>query len=286
MPKAPKDLEKFESLMKIVADLRGPEGCPWDKEQDHKTLAPYTIEESYELVEALEVRDDQKIKEELGDVLFQVALHTQLASERKAFTIQDVLSTLNEKMIRRHPHVFSDVKVSGTEEVWKNWEQIKRAEKKNFIKPIDIPEVLPALQRSYKIGVKTQKAGFDWANPNEVLLKVKEELSEVEVELKSFVIEPHVSLNNSENKVLGNKVEKISSSDRLEEEIGDLLFSVAQLARHCGFEPEQSLRKANRKFLSRYEAMHKICAQKNISFDSLSLEEKEKLWVEVKLQNS
>ncbi len=260
MPKAPTELQKFESLMKIVADLRGPEGCPWDKEQDHKTLAPYTIEESYELVEALEQADDKKIKEELGDVLFQVALHAQLARERNAFKIEDVLSTLNEKMVRRHPHVFSDVKVSGTEEVWQNWEQIKRAENKSkgAKKNIDIPEVIPALQRAYKIGVKTQKVGFDWSNPSEVLVKVKEELAEVEVELKD------------------------KTSTTLEEEIGDLLFSVAQLARHCGFEPEQSLRAANRKFLNRYEGMHQICLLKGVQFETLTLEEKEKLWTEVK----
>lgn len=260
MPKAPTELQEFESLMKIVADLRGPEGCPWDKEQNHKTLAPYTIEESYELVEALEQADDKKIKEELGDVLFQVALHTQLATERNAFRIEDVLSTLNEKMVRRHPHVFSDVKVSGTEEVWQNWEQIKKAENKlkGVKKNIDIPEVIPALQRAYKIGVKTQKAGFDWSNPSEVLVKVKEELAEVEVELKD------------------------KTSTTLEEEIGDLLFSVAQLARHCGFEPEQSLRAANRKFLNRYEGMHQICLQKGVQFEKLTLEEKEKLWTEVK----
>ncbi len=288
MPKAPTDLDKFESLIKIVSDLRGPEGCPWDKEQDHKTLAPYTIEESYELVEALEQADDQKIKEELGDVLFQVALHSQLAFERKAFTIQDVLSTLNEKMIRRHPHVFSGIQVSGTDEVWKNWEQIKRAEKSSRapkrqdgeftlsetkaaqLNPIDIPEVIPALQRAYKIGVKTQKVGFDWSTPDEVLLKVKEELKEVEIELKK---KDSQKLNSE-------------ASDLLAAEIGDLLFSVAQLARHCGFEPEQTLRAANRKFLNRYEAMHQACAAKGLQFESLSVEEKEKLWSEVKKAES
>lgn len=276
MPKAPVSLEKFESLMEIVADLRSPDGCPWDKEQNHKTLAPYAIEEVYEFIEALEQSDDQKIKEELGDVLFQVALHAQLASERKAFTIQDVLKTLNEKMIRRHPHVFSDVKVSGTEDVWKNWEAIKRDERaktqkgasnKDSLTPqklqqIDIPEAIPALQRAYKIGVKTQKAGFDWSTPEDVFLKVKEEMYEVEVELKR---------KNAQN---------------LEAEIGDLLFSVAQFARHCGFEPEQTLRAANRKFLDRYEAMHRICNEKGLSFDKLSVNEKEELWAQVKAQQA
>lgn len=255
MPKPPVKLDQFESLIEIVAHLRGPEGCPWDKEQDHKTLAPYAIEETYELVEALEERNDAKTKDELGDVLFQVALHAQLAKERGAFTIQEVLQNLNEKMVRRHPHVFSDVQVANTEEVWKNWEKIKKAEKKNN-KPIDIPEVLPALQRSYKIGVKTQKMGFDWSKVPEVLDKVKEELQEFEVEY--------------------------AQQGRIEEELGDLLFSVAQLVRHCGFEPEQALRAANRKFIDRFAKMHDLCNERGVSFDSLSLDEKEKLWQEVK----
>lgn len=266
MPKAPKSLEKFESLIELVSHLRGPEGCPWDKEQTHKTLAPYAIEETYELVEALEQEDDKKLKDELGDVLFQVALHAQLASERKAFTIEDVLKNLNEKMVRRHPHVFSDVKVENTEDVWKNWEKIKRDEKEASLKradgtlkkQIDIPEAIPALQRSYKIGVKTQKVGFDWGQPLDVFQKVKEEVHEVEVELRA------------------------KDSPYLESEIGDLLFSVAQLARHCGFEPEQTLRKANRKFLDRYEGMHQLCADRGLRFEDLSLEQKEDLWVEVK----
>ncbi len=262
MPKAPQDLTKFEALLEIVAHLRGPDGCPWDKEQNHKTLVPYAVEETFELVEAIEQADDQKTKDELGDVLFQVALHTQLGSERNAFTITDIITNINEKLVRRHPHVFSGAQVSGTEEVWKNWEKIKKAEKASnpHAKIIDIPEAIPALQRSYKIGVKTQKAGFDWENPKDVFEKVKEEVREVETELKS------------------------QDLTKLESEIGDLLFSVAQLARHCGFEPEQVLRNANRKFLNRYEGMHKICKEKSLDFEKLSLHEKEELWIQVKNQ--
>jgi tetrapyrrole methylase family protein/MazG family protein len=264
MPKAPQDLEKFESLIELVASLRGPDGCPWNQEQTHKTLAPYAVEETYELVEALEQNDDQKLKEELGDVLFQVALHAQLAQERGAFTIDDVLRTLNEKMVRRHPHVFSGVQVENLEAVWQNWEKIKKAEKAaketlgGVKKVIDIPEHIPALQRAYKIGVKTQKAGFDWSNPEQVFEKVQEEVAEVAAEIPGRNLE------------------------RLEIEIGDLLFSVAQLARHFGFEPEQTLRGANRKFLDRYEGMHALCFDRSLNFENLSLDEKEKLWAEVK----
>ncbi len=266
MPKAPDNIKSFDALMEIVAHLRGPEGCPWDKEQTHKSLAPYAVEETYELVEALEEQNDSKTKDELGDVLFQVALHAQLAQERGAFTIQDVLQNLNEKMLRRHPHVFGDIKVANSEEVWKNWERIKQSEKAqdgSAPKPIQIPETIPALQRAYKIGIKTQKMGFDWSRVSEVLRKVKEELSEFETEWKK---------------------KESQQASRVEEELGDLLFSVAQLVRHCGFEPEQSLRGANRKFLNRFFQMHELCAQRGLSFDQLSLDEKENLWREVKNQ--
>lgn len=258
MPQPPRDRSTFEALLEIVAHLRGPEGCPWDREQDHKTLAPYAIEEIYELVEALEEKNDSKVKDELGDVLFQVALHTQLAQERKAFTVEDVLTNLNEKMIRRHPHVFAGAKVENSEEVWKNWEKIKKAEKKT--PGLEIPEVLPALQRSYKIGVKTQRAGFDWSNATQVLDKVKEELQEFE-------------------EALENRTPAL-----IEEELGDLLFSVAQLTRHCGFEPEQTLRAANRKFLNRYNLMLKLCYDRGLIFEDLPPAEKESLWQEVKAQ--
>lgn len=258
MPKAPQNLNSFHALIELVQHLRGPEGCPWDLEQNHMTLAPYCLEETHELIEAIETHDDLSMKDELGDVLFQVALHAQLAAERNAFTIEQVLQNLNEKMIRRHPHVFSDQKVSGSEEVWKNWEKIKKLEKKKVSENFGLPKNLPALQASYKIGVKAQKAGFDWSAPTEVLEKVAEELEELKVEIKN------------------------QNHEKMAEELGDLMFSLAQFSRHMGFEPEQVLRNANRKFEDRYFKMLDLAKSQNLDFEKMDLAEKESLWKQIK----
>jgi tetrapyrrole methylase family protein/MazG family protein len=265
--KIPNDWRRFESLVEIVAHLRGPDGCPWDKEQTHLSLAPYAIEEVFEFVEAIEKKDQDPseftIKEELGDVLFQVILHCQLAKEREAFDIHDVLEIINQKMVRRHPHVFADVKADSADEVVKNWEQIKKQEKEK--KPhqpnatFDIPANMPALQKSLKIGKKTEKLKFDWNNADEVMLKVKEELHELDETISQ------------------------DSLERKEEEIGDLLFAIAQLARHLKIEPESALRKANQKFESRFFSMVQLAESKNLNFDKLSTEEKEQLWQEIKI---
>ena len=262
MPTSPTELKSFSALMEIVATLRGPNGCPWDKEQTHQSLTPFAIEEVFEFVEAVERSDNHEMKEELGDVLFQVALHAQLASERNAFTIEDVLVALNSKMIRRHPHVFGNEKASTSEEVLANWEIIKKQEKsqKKTAEHFEIPAALPALQRSFKIGKKTQKSGFDWPEASAVKDKVLEELKEVD------------------ESIIDKDDEKVA------EELGDLLFSVAQYVRHLGHEPESCLRLANRKFERRYFSMLEMCRLKNISFESLSLAEKEDLWIKVKTE--
>ncbi|MCK6599245.1 MAG: nucleoside triphosphate pyrophosphohydrolase [Bdellovibrionaceae bacterium] len=266
MPQSPKILNDFSSLMQIVKDLRGPDGCPWDKEQTHESLTPFAIEEVHELVEAIESKDDAHTKEELGDVLFQVALHSQLAEERGAFTINEVIETLCSKLIRRHPHVFTDKKTTNIDEVWKNWEQIKTAEKKDkkvTTSIFDIPPSIPSLQRAYKIGLKSQKIGFDWKTAQEVFLKVQEELEELQVE-----IDLHTKDQNSFNK--------------MEEEFGDLLFSLSQWARHMNIEPEQALRKANKKFINRFDKVQELCQSKEWNWEKLSDKQKEQLWSEVK----
>jgi tetrapyrrole methylase family protein/MazG family protein len=265
--KVPKDWRSFESLTEIVAHLRGPEGCPWDKEQTHLSLAPYAIEEVFEFVDALENNNDpleKSIKEELGDMLFQVVLHCQLAKERKIFDIHDVLEVLNKKMVRRHPHVFSNFKADSSDEVVKNWDEIKKLEKKENSQPshFELPLNLPALQKSYKIGKKTEKLKFDWNNVSEVLLKVKEELQELEETI----------INNE-------------SLARQEEELGDLLFSIAQLGRHLKIEPETAARKANNKFETRFFTMLELSRLKGLDFNKLSISEKEKLWQEIKISN-
>lgn len=267
MAQIPSNLRQIESLVEIVAQLRGPEGCPWDKEQTHQSLTQYAIEETHELVEVLEAEEsaqkDSKIKEELGDVLFQVILHAQLAQERGAFNFQDVVTTISEKLIRRHPHVFSDTKVADTEEVIRNWEAIKKAEKSNSGEmqkyALNVPP-LPALQKAYKIGLRTEKFKFDWENAEGAMVKVEEEYAEL-----------HEALDDDNH-------------EEIEHELGDLLFSLAQLSRHLEMEPEQVLRKANRRFESRFNKMVELCAADGKDWGTLSLDEKEVYWQQAKAE--
>lgn len=250
----------FQTLVDIVSTLRGPNGCPWDREQTHSSLTQYAIEETAELVEAIESKNDTNIKEELGDVLFQVVLHSQLAKEEHRFEIDTVIENLNEKLVRRHPHVFGTTKVDGVEEVLANWETIKQNEKGTATTEfsLNVPTHLPALQRAYKIGKRTEKFKFDWQHPSQVVDKVKEELEEV------------VSAMNKNN------------LEEVKEEIGDLLFSVAQLARHLNLEPEQCLREGNRKFENRFQTMIKITKSEGKDFLTLTDAEKEELWCRAK----
>lgn len=254
----PKKLDDFQSLVEIVEALRGPEGCPWDKEQTHRSLTPYAIEEAHELADAIETGQTKDIIEELGDVLLQVVLHSEVASQSESpeqqFTITNVIASISEKMVRRHPHVFSDVSAKDSDEVLKNWQEIKAQEKTPLQDRFDLPHNLPALQKSKKIGSKTKKFNFDWDSVDQVLLKVEEELQEVKEALSE------------------------KNHEAIEDEIGDLLFSVAQLARHSDIEPEQALRKANHRFEKRFFNMKKNVEQKNKELTQLSLSELEEAW--------
>lgn len=271
MPQAPKKTKEFQGLVELVQALRGPEGCPWDKEQTPRTLAPYAIEEVYEMVDALESGDPQALKEELGDVLFQVALHAEMAKEKNEFSIEDVFQTLIEKMVRRHPHVFGDVKVKNSEEVWLNWEKIKAKEKSQGYKSpfSSLPAQLPALQRAFKIGVKTEKLKFDWPNLSGVLEKLNEEIGELLAEIPP---EHHTSKKSLTEKQI----------QRLEEEMGDVLFTLAQVARHLDLEPEQCLRKTCQTFETRFEKMMKAIQNENQDWDQLSNSQKESFWKKAK----
>lgn len=254
---------EFQKLVDIVAKLRGPNGCPWDKEQSQKSLAPYAIEEAYELAEAIEAGSSKDVQEELGDFLFQVILQAQVAEDEKKFNLKDVIQHLNQKMISRHPHVFANTQVKSVAEIWKNWEKIKNQEKP---KPVfSYPFKLPALQAAHKIGVKTQGYRFDWDHPKEVMKKVKEEVKELEEALNRFI-----------------KKKGKTYQEHLEHEIGDVLFSVAQLSRHCKFESDQVLRKANRRFEKRFVKTLELSNLGKEEFSTLKSKEKEALWKKAK----
>jgi tetrapyrrole methylase family protein/MazG family protein len=267
MSKTPSNLRHIESLVEIVRSLRAPGGCPWDQEQTHESLTQYAIEETHELVEAIESTEtpeirDAKIKEELGDVLFQVILHSQLASERGAFSLEDVIASINEKLVRRHPHVFADVKVADSAEVVRNWEAIKKTEaaqksESSAAFSLKIPP-LPALQRAYKIGKRTEKLQFDWDNVEGVMLKVEEEFAELREALEA------------------------GSAKEINHELGDVLFSLAQLGRHLQMEPEQVLRRANTRFETRFAKMIDIASSEQQDWHALTLQEKECFWLKAK----
>ncbi len=259
-------LQAFQQLVEVVEKLRGPDGCPWDKEQTQKSLTPYVLEEAYELVEAIDTCDQSLIQEELGDYLFQVILQAQVAQDENLFDLKAVIDGLVQKMVHRHPHVFSDIGKRNIQEVWKNWEVLKKAEKEKRTgstkeeKIFSYPKNLPALAAAHKIGGKTNRLRFDWENATQVLAKVKEEISEVEQELG----------------------QKNISQQRVSDEIGDVLFSVAQLARHLNLDPEASLREANRRFERRFSEVIKLSGLSLEDFTQLSEDRKEDLWKAVK----
>lgn len=261
---APTNLRHIESLVEIVARLRSPQGCPWDRKQTHESLTQYAIEEVHELVEVLETPPgearDQNMKEELGDVLFQVLLHSQLAAERGAFTLEEVIETLAQKLIRRHPHVFGDEVISDPGDVAARWEELKKQEtsaKNTSPYALNIPP-LPALQRALKIGQRTEKLRFDWNNAAEAMLKVEEEFNELREALDE------------------------ESMTEIEYELGDVFFSLAQLARHLQLNPEQVLRKGNRRFETRFNKMIEISQQENVDWSALDLEGKDEYWRKAK----
>jgi len=246
---------KIESLIETVKTLRGPEGCPWDREQTMKSLKPCLIEEAYEVLEVME-EGGKKLKEELGDLLLQICMQSEIQSEAGNFDIYDVAESINEKLIRRHPHVFGSVNVKNSDEVMVNWEEIKRGEEshKDRESILDgIPSSFPQLLRAQKLQKKASKAGFDWENHIGAMEKVKEEILEIEEEIKN---------DNQKN---------------IEEEIGDLIFAVINLSRKLKVNPEDALEKTNNKFEKRVRYI-----ESKLDMKKSSLEEMEKYWQEAK----
>jgi tetrapyrrole methylase family protein/MazG family protein len=256
----------FSRLVEIMARLRGPAGCPWDREQTPQTLKPYLIEEAYEVLEALEANNPQALREELGDLLLQVVFHAEIASQAGTFTIHDVVQGLIDKLIRRHPHVFGNLKVKDASEVVQNWSKIKAQEKRGKEERsilAGVPKSAPALIQAQRLGEKASRVGFDWSVAKEVLDKVREETDELEQILTC-------GRRCAENLL------------RQEEELGDLLFALTSLARHLELDAEMALRKAIKRFTERFHYIEEQVAAAGQDIHQVSLADLEALWQEAK----
>ncbi|NKB66468.1 MAG: nucleoside triphosphate pyrophosphohydrolase [Candidatus Latescibacteria bacterium] len=254
----------FAELVDVMARLRAPDGCPWDREQTHETLKPYLLEEAYEVLEAIDEADDTELCAELGDVLLQVVFHAQVASEEGRFTVEDVGRAIVDKLIRRHPHVFGDVKVDGADQVVQNWEQIKKTERQEKDRPdslLDgIPKQLPALLRAQRAQSKVSRQGFDWDKIDGPLDKVEEEFAEV------------------------RQAWKEGTSQQVEEEVGDLLFALVNSARFLDVNPEDALRRSVAKFERRFRAIEAELEKRGKSVEEASIEEMDAIWDAVKAE--
>ncbi|MDY0969967.1 nucleoside triphosphate pyrophosphohydrolase [Siccibacter turicensis] len=259
-------MKQIDRLLGIMTRLRDPEnGCPWDKEQTFSTIAPYTLEETYEVLDAIERQDFDDLRGELGDLLFQVVFYARMAQEEGRFDFDDICAAISDKLERRHPHIFGEAQAHTSSEVLARWEQIKsdeRAEKAQHSALDDIPESLPALMRAHKIQKRCAAVGFDWTSIGPVLDKVHEEIDEVMHEAQQAVID----------------------EAKLEEEIGDLLFATVNLSRHLGSKAETALQKANRKFERRFRQVESIIAAQGLVMSDATLEQMEDAWQQVKQQ--
>ncbi len=252
----------LERLVNIMARLRSEEGCPWDRKQTRETLKPYLIEEAYELLEAIEKNDPHQIKEELGDLLFQIIFHCQIARERGEFDVWDVLESITEKMLNRHPHVFGDDRIKDASQVIQRWEEHKKREGKLKDSVLEgIPAALPSLLRAHRVQERASRVGFDWNKREEVYEKLKEELREFEAALES-----------------GNR-------DEIESEMGDLLFSLVNISRFSGINPEDALRRTTDKFIKRFRFIEEEARKQGKHISELTLSEMDNLWEEAKLLN-
>ncbi len=256
-------MDNIQRLIDIVARLRGPDGCPWDKAQNHRSLKPYLLEEAYETLEAIDDDDPEKLEEELGDLLLHIIFHAQIAAESGKFDIDEVGRKICDKLIMRHPHVFAEKTEMTTEKVLDQWEAIKKINRTGHSALDGLPRELPALLKAFRIQEKVGRLGFDWQMPKDVLAKIKEEIAEFEAAL------------NSDDK------------DALEDELGDLLFSLVNLSRHLKLNAESALQKTNDKFIRRFRHIEKRIDSSGRKIEEVTLEEMDRLWEEGKdLENS
>jgi tetrapyrrole methylase family protein/MazG family protein len=251
----------FRKLVKLMAALRGPEGCPWDRKQTTESLKPFLVEECYEVIDALVEGNLDKIKEELGDLLFQIIFHARFAEERVHLSIDDVITAIQEKMTRRHPHVFGDEKLATDKEVLANWEEIKKKEKghedrKSILE--GVPKQLPSLLRAHRLQERAARVGFDWNHLNDALPKLDEEIAEFKESLKE------------------------ENAGKIEEELGDVFFTLVNISRFLGVNPDEALRKTISKFIHRFRYIEEHAANAGRSLNDMTLDEMEKLWQESK----
>jgi len=248
----------FDDLLALSKHLRSPEGCPWDREQTLGTLRSYIIEEAYEVVQAIETEDKDEIIEELGDLFYEILFASQIADENGDFDIEEVIDRLHNKLVRRHPHVFGNEQAANAQEAVKTWHRQKMKEKSRKRRLLHIPRTMPSLLRAQRVGEKAAQVGFDWTGAEEVMSKVKEEISELEEEMKS-----------------GN-------SEGIEKEWGDLVFSLVNLARHLKLDSEGAAHKAIEGFIERFGKIEDLAASKGKELSDLTLVELDELWEEVK----
>jgi ATP diphosphatase len=286
--------EKFERAVSIMARLRGPGGCPWDREQTFDSIKPYTLEEAYEVLEAIDNRDWDELRGELGDLLLQVLFYSQMAQEDSKFSIDDVLDRLSDKLVRRHPHVFGDVTAETSADVLRNWEAIKAQEKKNklgaegeAVKAADPESVLagvssamPALLEAHKLSSRAAHVGFDWPEIGGLFDKLEEEADELKDELQQI---PSLAKPEARG-VAGSGTPQVSEELRhcLEEELGDMFFVLVNIARYLSLDPESALKKANRKFKRRFQWMEEQLRAGGRTPQQATMDELESLWQQAK----
>jgi MazG family protein len=290
--------ERFERAVQIMARLRGPGGCPWDREQTFDSIKPYTLEEAYEVLEAIDNRDWPELTGELGDLLLQVLFYSQMASEEGRFSVDDVLDRLSTKLVDRHPHVFGNVKAGTSAEVLRNWEALKAEEKKKRLggdgdsHTNDAQSVLagvsskmPALMEAYKLSSRAARVGFDWPEITGLFAKLEEETVELQEELKEVPLVPGDGTPSGKG-IAGSGRPEISDElrARLEDEVGDMFFVLVNIARFLALDPESALRKTNRKFKRRFQWMEARLRADGRGPQQASMDELEALWQEAKKQ--
>ena len=252
----PEDLSQFSALLAIIARLRAPDGCPWDRKQTHASLRENLLSECYEVLEALDEGDSAKLRDELGDLLMQIVLHGQIATEAGDFQLGEVIRNINTKLIHRHPHIFGSKKVKDAEEVALNWEVLKGEEREADTSILEsVPKQMPALGYSQEIQRRAAHLGFDWEDDSGVIDKLAEEVSEFK---------------------------RADSQEQRDKEFGDLLFTLANIARRMGIDLEAALRQANRRFYKRFTYMEEVCRKRGVNFGDLSFDEQNTLWEEAK----